>query len=100
MHQQYKRNKTKSEISTTAKRINKNELGLMGSFEGMIKLLNDFKFITDDSLTLKGRIAREVDIYVAQVVVEAVLDPLNPAEIAALMSAFVCDYRPRPAKGE
>lgn len=72
----------------------------MGSFEGMIKLLNDFKFITEDSLTLKGRIAREVDIYVAQVVVEAVLDPLNPAEIAALMSAFVCDYRPRPARGE
>ena len=35
----------------------------------MIKLLNDFKFITEDSLTLKGRIAREVDIYVAQVVV-------------------------------
>lgn len=72
----------------------------MGSFEGMIKLLNDFKFITDDSLTLKGRIAREVDIYVAQVIVEAVLDPLNPAEIAALMSAFVCDFKPRPARGE
>lgn len=79
MHQQQKRSKTKAEVSTTAKRINKNELGLMGSFEGMLKLLNDFKFITEDSLTLKGRIAREVDIYVAQVIVEAVLDPLNPA---------------------
>lgn len=61
----------------------------------MLKLLNDFKFINENSLTLKGRVAREVDIYVAQVIVEAVLDPLNPAEIAALMSAFVCDYKPR-----
>jgi len=30
-------------------------------------------------LTLKGRVAREVDIYVAQIIVEAVLDPLNSA---------------------
>jgi len=44
-------------------------------------------------------VAREVDIYVAQVIVEAVLDPLNPAEIAALLSAFVCDYKPRPNRG-
>jgi superfamily II RNA helicase len=100
MHQQTKRSKTRSEVTNTAKRINKNELGLMGSFEGMIKLLNDFKFITEDALTLKGRIAREVDIYVAQVIVEAVLDPLSPPEIAALMSAFVCDFKPRPARGE
>lgn len=41
----------------------------MGSYEGMTKLLNDFRFITEDSLTLKGRVAREVDIYVAQVVI-------------------------------
>lgn len=44
---------------------------------------------------MKGRIAREVDIYVAQVIVEAVLDPLNSAELAALLSAFVCDFKPR-----
>lgn len=43
--------------------------------------------------------AREVDIYVAQVLVEGVLDPLNFAEVAALMSAFVCDYKPRPGRG-
>lgn len=28
------------------------------------------------------------------------LDGLNFAEIAALMSAFVCDYRPRPSRGD
>ena len=33
-------------------------------------------------------------------IVEAVLDSLDPAEIAALLSAFVCDYKPRPARGE
>jgi hypothetical protein len=37
---------------------------------------------------------------VAQVIVEAVLDPLSPPEIAALLCAFVCDFRPRPARGE
>lgn len=52
---------------------------MLGSFEGMIRLLNDFNFIKDNTLTLKGRIAREVDIYVAQVIIEAVLDPLNSA---------------------
>lgn len=72
----------------------------MGSFEGMAKLLEEFKFVNENALTLKGRVAREVDIYVAQVIVEGVLDSLNFAEIAALMSAFVCDYKPRPAKGD
>lgn len=87
-------------MQITSSRINKNELGLMGSFEGMIKLLEEYKFVKDNSLTLKGRVAREVDIYVAQLIVEAVLDPLNFAEIAALMSAFVCDFKPRIFKGE
>jgi hypothetical protein len=64
-------------MQITSGRINKNELGLMGSFEGMIKLLEEYKFVKDNSLTLKGRVAREVDIYVAQLIVEAVLDPLN-----------------------
>jgi hypothetical protein len=32
-----------------------------------------------NSLTLKGRIAKEVDIFVAQLIVEAVLDPLDYA---------------------
>jgi superfamily II RNA helicase len=100
MKQQDDRVYAKKEVRVTASRINKNELGLMGSFTGMVKLLEDFKFIKDDSLTLKGRIAREVDIYVAQVIIEGVLDPLNFAEVAALMSAFVCDYKPRPGRGE
>ncbi len=71
----------------------------MGSFEGMVKLLESFKFVNENSLTLKGRVAREVDIYVAQIIVEAVLDPLSYAEIAALLSAFVCDFKPRPSRG-
>ena len=72
----------------------------MGSFEGMINLLGEYKFVKDNSLTLKGKVARQVDIYVAQIIVEAVLDPLNYAQIAALMSAFVCDFKPRFFKGE
>lgn len=69
MHQQKKRARTKQEVKITASRINKNELGLMGSFEGMAKLLEHFNFVKENSLTLKGRVAREVDIYVAQLLV-------------------------------
>ena len=53
-----------------------------------------------NTLTLKGRIAKEVDIYVAEVIVEAILDDLDYAEVAALMSAFVCDFKPRPGRNE
>lgn len=75
----------------------------------MLVILANFGFInqTDkedgtrvNTLTLKGRIAKEVDIFVAQIVVQAILDPLDHAEIAALLSAFVCDYKPRPGKNE
>ena len=79
LHQQQQRTRTKGRVSETASRINTNELGLMGSFEGMLKLLEDHRFIHEEALTLKGKMAREVDIYVAQVMVEAVLDPLKPA---------------------
>jgi hypothetical protein len=50
---------------------------MMSNFEGMLKVLQRFKFVSDASILLKGRIAREVDVYVAEVLVEAVLDPLN-----------------------
>ena len=30
----------------------------MGSFSGMVKLLEEFRFIKEENLTLKGRIAR------------------------------------------
>ena len=53
-----------------------------------------------NTLTLKGRIAKEVDIYVAQIIVQAILDDLDYAEVTALLSAFVCDYKPRPGRNQ
>ena len=58
MQQHRKRVRTKLEMQITSSRINKNELGLMGSFEGMINLLGEYKFVKDNSLTLKGKVAR------------------------------------------
>lgn len=81
----------------------------MSSFEGMLLVLASFGFISQtfkedgtlvNTLTLKGRIAKEVDIFISQLIVEAILDPLDFAEIAALLSAFVCDFKPRPGKDE
>lgn len=65
----------------------------MSNFEGMLKVLQKFKFVSDTSILLKGRIARETDVYVAEVLVEAVLDPLNECELAALLSGFVNQFR-------
>ena len=54
----------------------------------MLTLLAKFKFISQtkeqdgtqfNTLTLKGRVAKEVDIYVGQIIVEAVLDDLDPS---------------------
>ena len=101
----------KDKINYCAKKLDTNELGMMGSFEGMLLLLSTYDFIKQsvtegeagdrqvvNTLTLKGRIAKEVDIYVAEVIVEAILDDLDYPEVAALMSAFVCDYKPRPGR--
>lgn len=76
----------------------------MSNFEGMLLVLTNFGFINTtikedntlvSTLTLKGRIAKEVDIFVAQIIVEGILEPLDSAEIPALLSAFVCDFKPR-----
>lgn len=78
----------KAQLSDCAKKLDKNELGLMGNFEGMLLVLAQFGFISQsakedgtivNTLTLKGRIAKEVDIFVAEVIVEAILDPLDSA---------------------
>ena len=75
----------------------------------MLLVLSHFGFISQtvkedgslvSTLTLKGRIAKEVDIFISQLIVEAVLDPLDFAELAALLSAFVCDFKPRPGRDE
>lgn len=51
---------------------------MMGSFEGMVMVLVEFGFVSQtikedgehvNTLTLKGRIAKEVDVFVAQVIV-------------------------------
>lgn len=73
--------------------MDKNDLVAMGSFEGMLTVLKLMKFVSDESILLKGRIAREVDIYVAEILIEAVLNPLDPMELAGLLSGFVNQYR-------
>lgn len=76
----------KNKLTDCAKKLDTNELGLMSSFEGMLLLLTHYGFISQstkedgtlvNTLTLKGRIAKEVDIYIAQLIVEAILDPLD-----------------------
>ena len=47
---------------------------------------------------IKARVARELsdnEIYLCEVLMENVLDPLEPIEIAAVHSGFICQYKSR-----
>jgi superfamily II RNA helicase len=83
----------KYRLTQLTHQVDKNDLIAMGSFEGMLAVLKKMKFVSEESILLKGRIAREVDVYVAEILVEAVLDNLEPIELAALLSGFVNQYR-------
>ena len=68
----------------------------------MAQLLEELQFISKDSILLKGKIAREVDIFVTEILVEGVLEPLKEEEIASLLTAFVNQFKPRvkPKEGK
>lgn len=47
---------------------------------------------------IKARIARELgegEIYLCELIVDNIFSDLKPAEIAAILSGFVCQYKPR-----
>ncbi len=48
----------KQDIEFIAERLDKNGLQMMDSVEGMKLFLEDYNFVKDETLTLKGRVAR------------------------------------------
>lgn len=96
--QNTKRRDLKHRLTQLTSEVDKNDLVAMGSFEGMLTVLKKMKFVSEESILLKGRIAREVDVYVAEILIEAVLNPLDPMELAALLSGFVNQYREKDNK--
>lgn len=50
---------------------------MLRDYKDMIKLLEELQFVNKSSILLKGKIAREVDIYVTEILVEGILEPLK-----------------------
>lgn len=45
-------------------KVDRNELALLGNYNDMTRLLEDLQFVNKDNVLLKGKMAREVDIYI------------------------------------
>lgn len=69
--------------------------------QNMIEVLREFKYINDNNIPqLKTRVARELgggseNIYISEMIMENILEPLDPPEIVALVSIFVAHGRSR-----
>ena len=72
-------------------------IGLVGEFEDLMELLGRWGFVDGWALTDRGEklrhIYNELDVVVVEAVEARLFDGLEPAEMAALASAFV--YEPR-----
>lgn len=67
----------------------------------MIEVLREFKYINDNNIPqLKTRVARELgggseNLYITEMIMENIMEPLTPPEIVALVSVFVAHGRSR-----
>ncbi|ETW55035.1 hypothetical protein PFUGPA_02857 [Plasmodium falciparum Palo Alto/Uganda] len=89
-----KKNDCLDDIENIERNINAKSLNLYEDLEGKLNVLKHFGFIDDqNNLTVKGKIASYItltdEITLTQVIFENVLNKLNPAEIAAVLSCFV-----------
>ncbi|KYO00089.1 putative helicase with Zn-finger motif [Plasmodium gaboni] len=89
-----KKNDCLDDIENIERNINAKSLNLYEDLEGKLNVLQHFGFIDDqNNLTVKGKIASYItltdEITLTQVIFENILNKLNPAEIAAVLSCFV-----------
>ncbi|KAM7193351.1 DSHCT (NUC185) domain containing protein [Rhypophila sp. PSN 637] len=84
----------KTQITQLREAISSQNLQLLPDYEQRILVLKDLQFIDDASrIQLKGKVACEVhssdELVLTELILENVLAEYEPAEIAALLSAFV-----------
>ncbi|KAK3331272.1 NUC185 domain-containing protein [Apodospora peruviana] len=84
----------KTQILELRQAISNQNLQLLPDYEQRIQVLKDLSFIDDASrIQLKGKVACEVhsgdELVLTELILENVLADYEPAEIAALLSAFV-----------
>ncbi|CAI4214226.1 unnamed protein product [Parascedosporium putredinis] len=81
-------------ISQLRQSLSDQNLQLLPDYEQRIQVLNDLNFIDVDSrIQLKGKVACEIhsgdELVLTELILDNVLAEYDPAEIAALLSAFV-----------
>ncbi|KAH8883136.1 antiviral helicase [Thozetella sp. PMI_491] len=84
----------KTQIEDLRKAISDQNLQLLPDYEQRIQVLKDLSFIDEASrIQLKGKVACEVhsgdELVLTELILDNVLADYEPAEIAALLSAFV-----------
>lgn len=88
--------KKEKEIYEIMKLIDENDLCLREDYEGRLAILKLLNYIDQSNIPLiKARVAKEIggDIYLCEVLMENVLGELEPADIAALLSGFVNQFK-------
>ncbi|CAJ2503668.1 Uu.00g110620.m01.CDS01 [Anthostomella pinea] len=84
----------KEHISSLRQALSDQNLQLLPDYEQRIQVLKDLSFIdTDARIQLKGKVACEIhsadELVLTELILDNVLAEYEPAEIAALLSAFV-----------
>ncbi|KAK3311572.1 NUC185 domain-containing protein [Chaetomium strumarium] len=84
----------KTHIEQLRQTLSEQNLQLLPDYEQRIQVLKDLSFIDDASrIQLKGKVACEIhssdELVLTELILENVLADYEPAEIAALLSAFV-----------
>lgn len=84
----------KEHISSLLQALSDQNLQLLPDYEQRIEVLKDLAFIdTDTRIQLKGKVACEIhsadELVLTELILDNVLADYEPAEIAALLSAFV-----------
>ncbi|CAD8144660.1 unnamed protein product [Paramecium octaurelia] len=90
--------KLKNDMLDIKKKIQGNDNQSQSDFNNKLNALKLLGYVDQAGLPLiKARIARELmdqsSIYICEVLVDNIMETLKPSEIAALMSAFVCQDR-------
>jgi antiviral helicase SKI2 len=75
-------------------------LSLFPDFQQRLSVLRELGYVEADSdtVTMKGRVACEIntcdEILATEIIFNNILEPLNPPETVAILSALVCQEKP------
>ncbi|NBQ03820.1 MAG: DEAD/DEAH box helicase [Actinobacteria bacterium] len=85
------------ELKLMEERIDKSVQSVSAQFDDLVRLMERRGYVSNWQLTDQGRslarIFHELDLVIAEALIEKLFDDLNPAELASLLSVFVYEYR-------